>query len=81
MDRVRAELKDANLAYSVLGEALNDATTLQNCTLSGALNRITPHESLLGSTPENYSLCILGCSAYMPLEKQAPNSMLVDLAQ
>lgn len=81
MDEVHSVLRGAGTPWKRWGEALNHEANAHNCTVSSALDEITPHEALLGKKPDNSKFRIFGCAAYVHVAKKARDSKFDDHAQ
>lgn len=74
-------MKRCQHALEILGEALNQAANLHNCTISSAIKNITPHEYLFGSELNNSRFRIFGCAAYVHMDIETRNYKLADHTQ
>lgn len=81
MPKVPAMLKDTKVLWRYWRGALGHASNLHNCTISSALENSKPHESLLGAASDNSRLRILGCGAYVHMDKAARKFKLAEHTQ
>lgn len=75
----RALLNDARMPWGYWEEALGHATNLHNCTIPNVLTNVTPHKSLLGTALDNSKLRMIGCAAYVHVNKAARRSKLAKI--
>lgn len=68
------------MSNGFLGEAIEHAEYFQNRITRRASKIKTPFEHLFGRTPNNFSLKVFGCRAYVRKHKETCTSQLDDHA-